>query len=267
MFRVSADDGQIAELAANLFAAYARATTSEPELDYQLRLDGVYCGDRRISSADHPLDVVPGLELALFSRILERSDDVWLLHAASVVIDGACIVLVGPSGAGKSTAALVALEQLNAGYVTDEHTAITAAAMVTGIPRPLAFGAPPDTSLWRTVYPIRRSDGAVTDHILLHPKTRSVVHEPVPVRAFAYLRYVAGASRSCQRISTGKALPLLWQQSMNTGAQVLRTASAVLSRVPCYEVVSSTTTDIRQSLCELLGAVPPTTPKVLASPT
>jgi len=253
-FRVAADDGAVAALAANLFAAYARDDSRAPDLDYRLAADGVYRDGRRVSAAEHPFDLVPGLELEVFARILARADAHWLVHAATVVINGRCIVLAGPSGAGKSTAALVALEQLDAGYVSDEHTAIDATGTVSGIPRPLSFDRAPATTLHRTRYPIHRPDGAIVDHMLIHPDLRSVVHDPQRVHAVALIRYEAGAPRSCERVSLGQALSLLWQEGLNTGDGVLRCATTALSRAQCYRVVSATTADILSTLRALAAA-------------
>ena len=68
--------------------------------------------DNELVTEHCPEDLLAAtLERLITARVLARQHGLVLIHAATVVVNGGCVVLPGPSGAGKTTLALALRDQ------------------------------------------------------------------------------------------------------------------------------------------------------------
>jgi len=244
---------------APLLATYGPALAA-PTLSYQfdagvgprLQRNGV-----PIYTADNERNAVLHFEGDMYAAALAAAGQVWLLHAAGVVIDGRAFVFAGESGDGKSTAA-TAMVARGADYISDEWIAIDREARVVGMARPIMFDAgqaPTDTAgvarafSEKTSYDFDTTAGERRSYELWQPPR--VCHAPVPLAAILRVRHDTAELGGHRQLSAGEAVTGLWPCTVNAHPDTLHAAALVLARCEVFDIVSNQVSQ----LCEIVDAI------------
>lgn len=243
-----------------VFRTYADASTAAT-LSYVLCIrtqPTVIRDGAALAGHDSPLDLVAGLELDLYRRVVARAAGL-VLHAAAVVgKDQRALVFTGVSGAGKSTL-LRALLAHGYMYLTEECVSLRDGRACVGLARALhveddTIEAPAGFTVDEYVMNIAPAGTKRTR--LFHPPEPRVWRKPARPAAVVVLSHGPDAPNTLGRISTGEALVALWPMVFR-GTPL--EAANHLGELPCYRMRTTTPANaqrLARELAEELGVHP-----------
>lgn len=194
-----------------------------------------------VSRHDEVVDLVPALELELYTQVTARTPGL-VLHAGAVVgASGRALIVAGPSGAGKSTL-IRALLADGLRYLTEECVALAADARCAGLARALhvdddAIAVPPGFTCDDYVL---RDAGGLRRARLFHPPAARVWRGDARAVAVIAIGHAPDAPDTLTRLSPGAALAALWPCVFRHDAGALADAGAALAASPAYRLHTRT---------------------------
>jgi hypothetical protein len=179
--------------------------------------------------------------------------DLYFLHAGAVERDGRALLFAAPSGTGKSTLCYALLHQ-GFCYLSDELAPIDLTQLsITPYPHALCLKSPPPLPY---TLPSDLIDTGRTLHIPTPLLPAPVRTTDCPLGAVLLIRRQAAPAPSPRRLSPAEAATRLYVNTLNALAHPgdgLDAALAITTRVPCYELDSSSLTGMGAILDTLLA--------------
>jgi hypothetical protein len=216
----------------------------------------VLVGDLHLLHSERPAEVLNHLFWHVYSMMLERTTELLLIHAGSLLTpDGQGVLLPAVSGSGKSTL-VTALVEAGFGYLSDEVAAIDpVTGMVHAYPRALnlklgSLGLFPRLEAAR-----RRKSSFESNHRFVRPEElrEDCVVASTSVRFVIAPRYQRGAETRLVQLTRAAATALLWNNCMNLAAsraQPLPLLASLTRRARTYRLVSG---DLEQAVRAVVG--------------
>jgi hypothetical protein len=176
-------------------------------------------------------EVVASLKAYLTQKVLERSGQNIVLHAACLVDDNRSLLLMGRPGAGK-TALTLALTSSGLGYAGDDVTLLAPNGQALGVP----FAAAVKTGAWGLVsryvpdfhtLPVQRR----ADRKRVRYVTPSTVRDQAlrPIGWFVFLRRRSGQRAALEEVEPGQVLTRLIEQAYTPAGRLTTGGVHVLS--------------------------------------
>lgn len=196
----------------------------------QLARDGAV-----VTRRDEDADLVPALELDLYTQVIARVPGL-PLHAGAVAgADGRALVVAGRSGSGKSTLVRALLAR-GLSYLSEECVALAPGGTCLGLARALHLdpgeaALPPGFML--EPYPLR---GVARALWLAHPPERAIWRAPARAAAVIAIDHGPDAPGTLEPLTAGAALAALWPAVLRPDATAIDGAAAVLAHVPAYRL-------------------------------
>jgi hypothetical protein len=223
-----------------VFRSYREASAQAAAIEYRLELGDwpqLVRGRRVVSRHDVPADLVPALELDLYTEVLARAPGL-LLHAGAVVgAGGAALVFAGPSGAGKSTLVRALLARRFA-YLTEECVSLSGGGRCLGLARPLHLDENEAAVLPGFTcydYAIRQGTSSVVKR-LLHPPAQLLWHGEARALAVIRIEYAPGAAACLEQLSSGDALARLWPAVFRPDSVAIEEAAHALADLQLFRL-------------------------------
>jgi hypothetical protein len=223
-----------------VFRSYREARGQAAEIAYRLELADwprLVRDGRVVSRHDVPADLVPALELDLYTQVLARAPGL-LLHAGAVVgRSGDALVFAGPSGAGKSTLVRALLARRFA-YLTEECVALAQGGRCLGLARPLHLEEDEAAALPGFTcdqYVIRQGTSSVVKR-LLHPPAELLWHGEARALAVIRIEHAPGMAACLEQLSGGDALARLWPAVFRPDSVAIEEAAHALGDVQLFRL-------------------------------
>jgi hypothetical protein len=196
----------------------------------QLARDGAV-----VARHDEDADLVPALELDLYTQVISRVPGL-PLHAGAVVgADGRALVFAGRSGSGKSTLVRALLAR-GLSYLSEECVALSPDGTCRGLARALHLG-PDEAALLSgfTIepYPLR---GLARAPWLAHPPARAIWRGEARASAVIAIDHGPDAPGTLEPLTAGAALAALWPAVFRPDGNAIAAAAAMLAHVPAYRL-------------------------------
>jgi hypothetical protein len=190
-----------------------------------------------IARHDEDADLVPTLELDLYTQVIARVPGL-PLHAGAVAgADGRALVVAGRSGCGKSTLVRALLAR-GLSYLSEECVALAPGGTCLGLARALHVGSG-DAALLPgfTIepYPLRGLDRAPW---LAHPPARAIWRGAASAAAVIAIGHGPDAPGTLEPLTAGAALAALWPAVLRPDTTAIAGAAAVLAHVPVYRLLT-----------------------------
>jgi hypothetical protein len=196
----------------------------------QLARDGAV-----VARQDEDADLVPALELDLYTQVIARVPGL-PLHAGAVAgADGRALVVAGRSGSGKSTLVRALLAR-GLSYLSEECVMLGPGSMCMGLARALHIDSgeaslPPGFTI--EPYPLR---GLARAPWLAHPPSSAIWRGTARAAAVIALHHGPDAPGTLEPLNGGAALAALWPAVLRPDATAIADAAAVLAHVPAYRL-------------------------------
>lgn len=196
----------------------------------QLERDGAV-----VARHDEDADLVPALELDLYTQVVARVSGL-PLHAGAVAgADGRALVVAGRSGSGKSTLVRALLAR-GLSYLSEECVALTPDGTCLGLARALHVDPgeatlPPEFTI--EPYPLR---GVARTPWLAHPPAHAIWRGTARAAAMVAIEHGPDTPGTLEPLTGGAALAALWPTVLRPDATALEAATEVLAHVPAYRL-------------------------------
>lgn len=215
-------------------------------------------GDLSLIRSAHPADVLDHLLWHVYSMMLERTTELLLIHAGSLVTpEGKGVLLPAESGGGKTTL-VTALVRAGFGYLSDEVAAVDPdSGTVHAYPRALNLKAG-SLGLFPAVAALRDGSRFERNHRFIRPeeiRPGSVVPRS-RVDFVIAPRYRKGAHTALSPLTRAAAIALLWNSCMNLPAyraRALPLLASVARRARSYELVSGDLDEAVRTVVRVTG--------------
>jgi hypothetical protein len=255
------DDRELAAALASLFPA-ADPVAGADAMDIRLSRgpDGMilHIDGREVLRNDAAAIAIGAVSQAILTRLHPGRHLLATVHASAAARADAGFVFAAPSGSGKST--LVAyLARSGFDYLGDDLTAVTREGEI--LPWPAAMSIKQGS--WRVLQPLYPELAAIGD-ARIGPKTvrhlppRATIAAPVPLKAFLFPRYMAGAPTSLTAVPPLDALARLVNDRIWIGyplrEEAIDALLDLLARTPCHALDYGDLADAAERLRAIAGA-------------
>jgi hypothetical protein len=243
--RVECDHPDVSAMVGALVETYG-PPKGEEKLVYRLETgpgNRLWRNEDLVCRPEETIDLAPAFEGDLYRVSLEDCREGHAaFHGAALTWGDDAIMLCGPSGSGKSTLAMALVER-GAGYLTDECVLLDSQSRVLGLTRPISFGEgecnqpiPPGARV--SEYPIRKHNGRVRLHQLVHPPTSRLSRGTSFLRRAFVLHHDKRASPARSLLSKVDALASVWASCMIDGKKPMELAMDLVQHIPVYDLTT-----------------------------